>query len=51
MDINFDYSGNELGKYLLIEKLGNGGFGAVYKATDRILGVEKAVKILEATDP
>lgn len=51
MDIKLDYSGNELGKYFLIEKLGNGGFGAVYKALDRILGVDKAVKILEVTDP
>lgn len=51
MDIRLDYSGNELGKYYLIQKLGNGGFGAVYKAHDRILGVEKAIKILEVTDP
>lgn len=51
MDIRFDYSGNELGKYYLIQKLGNGGFGAVYKAFDRILGAEKAIKILEVTDP
>ena len=39
MDIRLDYSGNELGKYYLIQKLGNGGFGAVYRAHDRILGV------------
>ena len=51
MDIRQDYSGNELGKYYLIQKLGNGGFGAVYKAYDRILGAEKAVKILEVTNP
>ena len=51
MDIRLDYSGNELGKYYLIQKLGNGGFGAVYRAHDRILGVEKAIKILEVTDP
>lgn len=51
MDIRLDYSGNELGKYYLIQKLGNGGFGAVYKAYDRILGVEKAIKILEVPDP
>ncbi|MCH5250923.1 MAG: serine/threonine protein kinase [Lachnospiraceae bacterium] len=51
MDIHIDYSGNEIGKYFLIEKLGNGGFGAVYKAYDRILRAEKAIKILEVTDP
>lgn len=52
MDIKADYSGEQLGnKYNLIKKLGNGGFGAVYKAFDRILNVEKAIKILEVTDP
>lgn len=51
MDIYFDYSGNNLGKYYLIQKLGNGGFGAVYRAYDKILGAEKAVKILAVTDP
>lgn len=51
MDIHRDYSGSQLGKYYLIQKLGNGGFGAVYKALDRILGVEKAIKILEVTNP
>lgn len=51
MDIRKDYSGNDLGKYYLIQKLGNGGFGAVYKAYDKILGVEKAIKILEVTNP
>lgn len=51
MDIRLDYSGSKVGKYYLIQKLGNGGFGAVYKAFDRILSVEKAIKILEVTDP
>lgn len=51
MDIRCDYSGNELGKYYLIEKLGNGGFGAVYRAHDRILKVDKAIKILEVINP
>lgn len=50
MDIHNDYSGAYLGKYFLINKLGNGGFGAVYRAYDRILCVEKAIKILEVTD-
>lgn len=51
VDINKDYSGNQFGKYYLIEKLGNGGFGAVYRAHDQILGVEKAIKILEVSNP
>lgn len=51
MDTKFDYSGKELGKYLLLRKLGNGSFGAVYKALDRVLNVEKAIKILEVSDP
>lgn len=51
MDIRSDYSGTQLGKYYLIQKLGNGGFGVVYKACDQILQVEKAIKILEVTDP
>lgn len=51
MDIRLDYSGSTLGKYKLIEKLGNGGFGAVYKAIDGVLNVEKAIKILEVSDP
>ena len=44
VDIRLDYSGKQLGKYYLIQKLGNGGFGAVYKALDKVLRVEKAIK-------
>lgn len=51
MDIICDYSGENIGKYYLIQKLGNGGFGAVYKAYDKVLGVEKAIKILQVTNP
>lgn len=51
MDINADYSGNEIGKYYLINKLGKGSFGAVYRACDRILKVDKAIKIMEVTNP
>ena len=51
MDIKNDYSGAEIGKYKLLTKLGNGGFGAVYKAVDRVLNAEKAIKILEVSDP
>ncbi len=51
MNINFDYSGQVVGKYYLIEKLGNGGFGAVYRAHDRVLKTDKAIKILEVKNP
>ena len=51
MNIRNDYSGNVFGKYYLIQKLGNGGFGSVYKVFDKILGVEKALKIMEVTNP
>lgn len=51
MDLSSDYSGQEIGKYYLIEKLGNGSFGAVYRAHDRILKTDKAIKILEVENP
>ena len=35
-----------LGKYLLLEQLGRGGYGTVYRAHDRVLKVERAVKVL-----
>jgi len=36
----------QLGKYEIHEEIGRGGFGTVYRATDRALGVERAVKIM-----
>lgn len=51
MDINSDYSGSTIGKYYLEEKIGNGSFGSVYKAKDRILSSYKAIKILKIADP
>lgn len=51
MDINTDYSNKSIDKYYLIEKLGNGSFGAVYRAKDRILKEEKALKIITVNDP
>lgn len=51
MDIHLDLSGNQLGKYYLINKIGNGSFGVVYRAFDTILKVEKAIKVLEVSNP
>ena len=51
MDLSSDYSGQEIGKYYLIEKLGNESFGAVSRAHDRILKTDKAIKILEVENP
>lgn len=35
-----------LGKYLLLESLGRGGYGTVYRAHDTVLNVARAVKVL-----
>ena len=35
-----------LGKYELHEQLGKGGFGTVFRATDTVLGVDRALKVL-----
>ena len=36
----------QLGKYTLLEELGRGGFGTVYRATDNVLDREVAIKVL-----
>ena len=35
-----------LGKYTLLEEVGRGGYGTVYRARDEALQVERAVKVL-----
>lgn len=51
MNKTIDYSGTTIGKYYLISRIENGSFGVVYKAFDRVLSVEKAIKILEVSNP
>ena len=44
----------QLDKYSLHEELGRGGYGTVYRATDNVLEVPRAVKVLHpalAADP
>jgi serine/threonine protein kinase len=43
--------GHEIGKYLILDFLGNGQFGYVYHVQDRALSVERALKVLEIANP
>jgi serine/threonine-protein kinase len=38
-------------KYQIVSHLGSGSFGTVYRVHDRALGAEKAIKIIDVSDP
>jgi serine/threonine protein kinase len=42
---------DSIDKYQIIEHLGSGSFGDVYRVLDRALQAEKAIKVLGVTDP
>jgi len=51
MDLYIDLSGVQIDKYHVLQKIGNGSFGSVYRVYDKALQSEKAIKILDADQP
>ncbi|MEK7470131.1 MAG: protein kinase [Planctomycetota bacterium] len=43
-----DLTGLSVGNYVLRQRLASGGFGTVYRASDPLLGIDRAVKVLHA---
>lgn len=46
-----EYSGQRLGPFVLLEKIGQGGFGRVWKAIDTVLDRTVALKLATGVDP
>lgn len=46
-----DYAGEKIGLYNIIENIGSGSFGSVYRASNEALNNESAIKILEVDNP
>lgn len=42
---------HQIGKFTTIGYVGGGAFGKVFKAQDNLLGVERAIKIVQVTNP